>query len=345
MIDKIDFLTKLITEKDQEIYGEANKEISPEILDAYKTITKRSLEGTIAEMLLWLSGKKAAAVELAQSDNPLELLAKAQAPEKLTGYGEYIKSPVDEFEVDGMQVLSWNDKKDSGQKVILYLHGGGYTLQADSLHLKACDYLAEKLDARIVLPSYPLAPKYTYKDTYPKLEKLYRNLLEQVDSSKQITFAGDSAGSGLSLGLCMYMRDRDMDQPKDVILFSPWLDVNTNNPESVAYEHNDCFIHGPQLYYRGLAWAGSEEDLLNHYVSPLFGSLENITAKITMFIGTYEILYADTLTFSKRLNEEKVEHNLFVYDKMFHIFPIFPIPEGRKALDQTIDVINEEPTL
>ncbi len=37
--------------------------------------------------------------------------------------------------------------------------------------------------------------------------------------------AGDSAGGGLSLALCMYLRDEGYKMPGGIIIMSPWVDL------------------------------------------------------------------------------------------------------------------------
>lgn len=36
---------------------------------------------------------------------------------------------------------------------------------------------------------------------------------------------GDSAGGGLSLALCMYLRDEGYKSPAGLVLMSPWVDL------------------------------------------------------------------------------------------------------------------------
>lgn len=120
-----------------------------------------------------------------------------ESPEK------WLHTHVNEVEFEGMQTFIWNDKYDPKQKIIYYLHGGAYLNQPISYHFKAINNIAKKLDAKVVFPIYPKLPRYTYKDTLPKVYDLYCSLLKQTPA-KNITLMGDSAGGGLALGLASY---------------------------------------------------------------------------------------------------------------------------------------------
>lgn len=300
----------------------------------------RSLRSWLIEKVSWIGGVKQ------DQKNQEEAAIKAQ--EAGPGKDGFIPSPqgfiqaeVSETEIDGMQVFSWNDKKDRKQRVILYLHGGAYVKQPSNHHFETAAAIADKLDARVIFPIYPKAPKHSYQETYQKLDLLYRQLLDNVASSQQISFIGDSAGGGLALGFAMYARDQKLDQPKDIILLSPWLDVKTDNPDIADYEKLDPMLSAKGLRRRGLEWAGSQADLTNPYVSPAFGQLEGL-GKISLFVGTHEIFYPDIRDLHQRLEKENIPHNYTVADKMNHIYVIYPIPEAEEAQQEIVDIIRDK---
>lgn len=47
------------------------------------------------------------------------------------------------------------------KKVILYFHGGAYVAEATTLHWDFLEKLANDTKSTIVMPDYPLTPKYT----------------------------------------------------------------------------------------------------------------------------------------------------------------------------------------
>lgn len=300
-------------------------------------VEHRSLTSFVIEKSLWLKGFKE---KTRQSIiNGTYDFKNEQVPETVDNPEKYIKESVKESTVDGMQVFNWNDKNDPQQKAILYIHGGGYYGQASNLQYKYVAKIAEVTDAKVIYPTYPLAPKYTYKDAYPKMVELYKEILASVDDPDKITLMGDSAGGGFALSLGLYFRDNSIPQPKNIIVFSPWLDLSMSNSEYLNYEAVDPILYGKHLQIAGEAWAGSKKDLNNPYVSPIFGNFRDV-APITVFVGTHEIFYPDVVKFHDQLNKAGVVHKTIVREKMNHVYPLYPIGEAKDAFDRIIDIIN-----
>ena len=62
-----------------------------------------------------------------------------------------------------------------------------------------------------------------------------RWLLSKGYYGEQIILAGDSAGGGLAMALCMYLRDHNMPVPGGIIAMSPWTDLTASGE---SYETN-----------------------------------------------------------------------------------------------------------
>ena len=303
---------------------------------------KRSLSSWTIETALKATGIK----RIFEKKTPQQfsrLLEKASriSNDSVSNPSKLIGTKVQENQIDGMQVFVWNDRQDKNQSVILYTHGGAYLYQPTYFHFKAVNNLSKKLDAKVIFPIYPKAPKHTYQESFEKLDKLYQNLLKTVNTSKQITFMGDSAGGGLALGFAMYIRDHHLPQPKDIILLSPWLDVSTQNPEIKNYEKVDPMLSSWGLNKMGELWAGSKEAMINPYVSPIFGHYNDL-GRISIFVGSHEIFLPDNQKLHERLEQETIAHYFTISKKMNHVYVIYPIPEARDAQDAIVRIVNEK---
>lgn len=251
---------------------------------------------------------------------------------------KYIKVDVQEKDVDGMQVFMWNDKKDANQKVILFLHGGAYVLQPLMGHFTLVNKIAQAIDAKVVFPIYPKAPKHQFRETYEKLEKVYRELLEEHTNPNSIIFMGDSAGGGLSLGFAIYLKELSLPQPKELVLFSPWVDIATDNPEIALYEPFDPILKQSGIHEVAKLWAG--DDLKQPLVSPLFGDLSGL-GRISIYIGTHDILYPDNRLLHEKLLKEGIEHRYIEREKMNHVYVGLPIKEARKDIQELIEELKK----
>lgn len=224
-----------------------------------------------------------------------------------------------------MQIFTYGKKE--SENTILYIHGGAYINQINMQHHLFCFMLSRKLDAYVIAPVYPLAPNHKAIESFDVIVELYRHLLE---NQKNITVMGDSAGGGFCLSLCQYLNNIKLPQPKQIITFSPWVDISmTNTP----YNNKDDPILGEiGLRKIGESWAG-DLDTKDYKVSPLYGSNTNL-GKTLIFAGTNEIFYKDIVKYTEKLKDNDIDVRLITGEGMFHIYPLFPISEARKAFKE-----------
>ena len=79
-------------------------------------------------------------------------------------------------------------------QVLLYLHGGGFVFGLTPQHLKMGAYLAQKLNMRVLMVDYRLAPDHPYPAALDDSVTAYRWLLKQDVLAQNVVVAGDSAG-------------------------------------------------------------------------------------------------------------------------------------------------------
>ena len=243
--------------------------------------------------------------------------------------------PAEEKQECDMQVFFLGQPQSN--TLIFYLHGGAYIDNPMSFHWKLCDKIARGAGAQVIVPIYPKLPDHSYADAYDALMKLYRS---HASCAKRVILIGDSSGGGLALGLAQKLRDEGEISPERLILLSPWLDVSMDNAAMKEIEKIDP-MHS--MYFPkelGVLWAG-DKSVYEPMVSPLYGEQDGL-GRISLFVGTREILYADILRFSALLNAKGIEHDLFIGSGLNHVYPAFPIPEGRRARAQIVSLITSE---
>ncbi len=178
----------------------------------------------------------------------------------------------------------------TNNKKILYFHGGAYVAETSNEHWKFLSKLVNETKSTIIVPDYPLTPKYNYKDVFRMVIPLYKEIIEKVDTDNLILM-GDSAGGGLSLALYEKLNEEKVEVPNKTILISPWLDVRLNNQEIPKFEPYDKELNKENLKLAGIAYA-SEDGMDNYLVNPIDGNLEGLK-NITIYIGTNDILNPD----------------------------------------------------
>jgi acetyl esterase/lipase len=216
--------------------------------------------------------------------------------------------------------------------IILYFHGGAYMSNLSKEHWKLIEKLINKTNATIVIPDYPLAPEASCKVTYDFIEGLFIDLIAEYPS-KRIVFMGDSAGGGIALGFTQQLRDENIKQPEQIILFSPWLDVTMCNPLLERLDKKDHLLSIAGLKSAGQKYAANF-DLKDFRVSPIYGNLTGL-CRISIFTGTDDLLYADAQKFKQLMKEQNISFNYFEYPDMFHDWVIIT------SLKESLDVINK----
>ena len=220
-----------------------------------------------------------------------------------------------------------NEQK--SEKVILYLHGGSYVAETSSNHWRFLEKLVKDTNATIILPDYPLTPKYTYKDVFTMITPLYKEIIEEVPTTNLILM-GDSAGGGMSLALLEKLSQEKIEMPYKTILISPWLDVRLENPEIDNVQKCDKDLNKESLKIAGIAYAG--EDGMNSYlVNPIDGDLSKLK-NVTIFTGTYDILNPDVHVLEEKAQKANVELKIKEYDGAGHIW--FINNNSGKELDE-----------
>lgn len=224
----------------------------------------------------------------------------------------------------------------AGDTHILYLHGGAYVQSFLIFHWWFIAMLVKKLNCTVTAPDYPLAPKHTYKESFDMLRELYARLLTTTDSGN-IIFMGDSSGGGFALAMAQQLRSIQSAQPAQIILLSPWLDITLSNPLIEKVDAIDLFLGIEALREVGKLYAGDTS--ADHYLlSPINGPLKGL-GKISVFIGTRDILLADARKLASLAASRGIAINYHEYIGMIHVWMFLNFPESRQARRQIVDLI------
>jgi acetyl esterase/lipase len=227
----------------------------------------------------------------------------------------------------------------TSKKHILFLHGGGFVYEIISFHWKFLAKLAGELNCTITIPIYHLAPKHQYQEAFDLLLPVYQELTARV-SPKDMVLMGDSAGGGMALALALLLKEKKLPQPANIILISPHIDIALNDPLIQEIEKYDPILAAPGGREVGRMWAGAA-DPKNYLVSPIYGVHEGL-GKISIFIGTHDILMPDCRRFKKIAAEKGIALNYYEYPNMIHDWPLITfLPEAQKALGEIRNIIQE----
>ncbi|MBR0341718.1 MAG: alpha/beta hydrolase [Oscillospiraceae bacterium] len=234
--------------------------------------------------------------------------------------------------------LFYMNVESSSNKLIIYLHGGSYIDELLPFHWLMLNKMTDCIDSAFIIPDYPLAPHATFLECYDKLTAFYRKVL-QYYQDKEIILMGDSAGGGLALGLAQYWLTINLKVPDKLILLSPWVDLEMNNPDIKGFIKVDPTLNLGSLAVTARYWAGNYP-LSDYRLSPINGDLK-VLKDVTLFVGTHEIFYPDVTKLHDLLEKNGVKSRLFIGQGLNHVYPAFPIPEANEAIEEIRKIIFE----
>lgn len=239
--------------------------------------------------------------------------------------------------VNDRNVFTFTPQNNTSKKNVLFFHGGAYILNFTFVHWKLISRLLKETKCIVTAVDYPLLPEYSYKERLMMGEAVYKKMLQQT-SANNIVFMGDSSGGNLALSLAQKLVTDNIEQPSQIILLSPWLDVTMSNPEMEAVSKRDPILPiGDNTV--GKLHAG-DRDMKDFLVSPLYGSAKNL-GQISLFTGTDDILNPDARKFKLKAENEGVNINYFEYKYMVHDWILFPIPEAKIAFKQIVELLKQ----
>jgi epsilon-lactone hydrolase len=222
-------------------------------------------------------------------------------------------------------------------RTIVYLHGGGFVAPIDPWQVRYAARLAAGLDARVVMPDYPLTPEHTWRDAHEPIVALVERLLR---SFEDVLLVGDSAGGGLALAVAQALRDRGGPRPSRLLLISPWVDLTISTPDTFEVTKTDPWLFIGKMQAYAEWWAGSAEDLGRPEVSPALGELAGLPPAL-MFFGTRDSLAPGGRLLTRRAAEAGWSLTSVEEPGLIHVYPILPfLPEAARAWRTTLDFLD-----
>lgn len=221
------------------------------------------------------------------------------------------------------------------ERMMLYVHGGGYIACSPSTHRPLAARLAREWNAIAVVPDYRLAPEHPYPAGRNDVLATWRWMLETLRADPaNVVFAGDSAGGGLALSAALACPEADLPMPAAIVAFSPWTDL-TCSGESLELNAERCAMFVPsQLRAAAALYAGSTPSN-DPGVSPLYGALHTLPP-LCLHVGRDELLRDDTLRFAERARDAGVEVVCRSWPNVPHVWQFLTglLPEARESLDE-----------
>lgn len=219
-------------------------------------------------------------------------------------------------------------------KVILYVHGGGYVMGSAGSHRDVTGRLSKASGARVLSLNYRLAPEHPFPAPVDDAVAAYRWLLAQGISSSNVAIAGDSAGGGLAFATLLALRDAGDPVPAAGVGISPWVDMEGTGESMTTRAAVDPVVQKEGLLEMAKLYLG-DADPKNPLAAPLHANLAGLPP-LLIHVGDAETLLNDATRITERARKAGVDVTLKIWDEMPHVWPMFApiLPEGQQAIEE-----------
>lgn len=237
------------------------------------------------------------------------------------------------------------------ERVILFLHGGGFQTGSCLSRRELASNIGVRAKMDTFIINYRLAPENPHPAALEDCVTAFIWLLKQGYKPENVTIVGESAGANLALCTCHFLRDHYLPLPGRIVPFSPPADLGRVF-ESRVYNLTKDAMMGRNateeeleammkevkegVADRGLSFYATGEQTLSPYVSPIRGSFAGFP-KTLIEVGEYEILYDDSVMLTEKMKAEGVDVTLHVWEELFHVFALLPMPEADEVCQEIAD--------
>jgi epsilon-lactone hydrolase len=220
-----------------------------------------------------------------------------------------------------------------GDRVLLYIHGGGYVVGSPAAYHGLAGHYAKLLKAVVYMPDYRLAPEHPFPAAIDDTLESYKWLLDQGHNAKSIMVSGDSAGGAMVVSMMVAARSAGLVLPAAGVAISPWANLEHSGSSMATRDGIDPTVNLTGLNLMAKAYLNGA--LKNEpLASPVFADVRGLPP-ILIQIGESEVMLSDAIRLATHLAENRVRVSLEVWPGMFHVWHMFAtiLPEGMQALE------------
>ncbi|MHA6797284.1 alpha/beta hydrolase (plasmid) [Pseudonocardia bannensis] len=206
-------------------------------------------------------------------------------------------------------------------RVLLYLHGGGFVTNSMHSHRKLAAHVAKAAGVRALVLDYRLAPEHPFPAQLEDAVAAYRWLLAQGLRAEHIATAGDSAGGNLATSVVLKLREEGEPLPAAIVGFSPWYDLECLGKTLDTNAATDVLVQRAELEMLVPMFLGENGSPSDPLANPLRA---DPTGLPPMFLtaGDHETLQDDAERFAEQATAAGVDVTVEIAPGMQHIYPL-----------------------
>ena len=219
--------------------------------------------------------------------------------------------------------------------VLLYTHGGGFTIGGIGTHDILCRELARLAGCMVVSLDYRLAPEHRFptasNDAWDALAWLHANAARLGADAARIAVGGDSAGGTLATVSAILARDAGLALALQLLIY-PGCAAHQDTPSHTRFA-SDLGLDEPAITWFFGQYVGTREERNDWRFAPLHA--DDVEGIAPAWIGLAECdpLVDEGIDYADKLRVAGVAVDLEIYRGVTHEFIKMgrAIPEARQA--------------
>jgi monoterpene epsilon-lactone hydrolase len=235
----------------------------------------------------------------------------------------------------GIPALAVEPELEARTGTILYFHGGSWVLGSPRAALGLTTNIVTRTGFTAYSLDYRLAPEHPFPAAIADGLAAYRALLDRGIDASSIAFAGESAGGGLSVTVCLAARAAGLPMPAAVLGFSAGLDATRSGASMASKADADLSLTRGGMDYTGALYLAGQ-DPHQELLSPAV--LADMTGfpPLLLQVGTNEILLDDSTRLAERARDAGVDVVLDVTAGVPHVFQAYVglLDEADQAMER-----------
>jgi acetyl esterase len=212
---------------------------------------------------------------------------------------------------------------DNPSGLIVYYHGGGWTLGSLDSHDLPLRAFANMTGAAILSIDYRLAPEHPFpaglEDCYAALVWAKQHQTELVGGAKPLLVAGDSAGGNLAAVVPLLARDRKGPKIDGQLLLYPTIDGRCGTP-SFTERADGGLLSSKDMWWFWSTYIADQTQRLDPRASPCLADNHRDLPPAIVVVAEFDPLRDEGLAYAAQLRAAGNEAALLRYGTLPHGF-------------------------
>ncbi len=243
-----------------------------------------------------------------------------------------------EIDMGGVRLRLHRPVADAKLPVMLYIHGGGWTLFSIDTHDRLMREYAARAGIAVLGIDYSLSPESKFPVALEECAAALDWIGHQADAlnlnATRVLIGGDSAGANLSVAACLLQRQRGRPLPAAMLLnygaFAP-----ERTPSYARFGGGDYSLEADEMDAFWASYVDGDEQLADPLVAPLNADLTGLPPAF-LAIAECDILADCNDAFASKLAAAGVPTRAVTYRGATHSFleAVSIAPLAGRALDE-----------